>query len=55
MLAGGSARPKPHDLTTLESSGLLDRLGYEVPKVTYGSLFRRPDAVRRSFERSTTR
>jgi phospholipase C len=47
---GGSERPKPHDLVRLESSGLLDRLGYEVPKMTYDSLFRYPDRVRRAFE-----
>ena len=47
---GGSGRPKEHDLVQLETSGLLDRLGYEVPKVTYGSLFRYPDRVRRAFE-----
>jgi phospholipase C len=52
-LQGGSARPKPHDLTLLETSGLLDRLGYEVPKVTYDSLFRYPDRVRRAFEASS--
>jgi phospholipase C len=48
--AGGSARPKPHDLTTLETSGLLENLGYEIPKVTYDSLFRYPDTVRKAFE-----
>jgi phospholipase C len=48
--AGGSARPKPHDLATLESSGLLERLGYEIPTVTYDSLFRYPDRVRQAFE-----
>ena len=48
--AGGSGRPKEHDLVKLETSGLLDRLGYEVPKVTYDSLFRYPDRVRRAFE-----
>ncbi len=47
---GGGARPKEHDLVQLETSGLLDRLGYEVPKVTYDSLFRYPDRVRRAFE-----
>ncbi|MFI5121269.1 MAG: alkaline phosphatase family protein [Vicinamibacteria bacterium] len=47
---GGSPRPKQHDLVQLESSGLLDRLGYEIPKVTYDSLFRYPDRVRRAFE-----
>ncbi len=51
--AGGSARPKEHDMVQLESSGLLERLGYEVPKVTYESLFRYPDRVRRAFESST--
>jgi phospholipase C len=47
---GGSGRPKEHDLVQLESSGLLDRLGYEIPKVTYDSLFRYPDRVRRAFD-----
>jgi phospholipase C len=47
---GGSGRPKEHDLVQLESSGLLERLGYEIPKVTYDSLFRYPDRVRRAFE-----
>ena len=51
--AGGSPRPKAHDLVGLETSGILDRLGYEVPKVTYDSLFRYPDRVRRAFEKST--
>lgn len=46
---GGSGRPKPHDLATLETSGLLENLGYEVPKVTYDSLFRYPDRVRKAF------
>ena len=50
-LGGGAGRPKEHDLVRLESSGLLERLGYEVPKVTYDSLFRYPDRVRRAFER----
>ena len=49
---GGNARPKEHDLVRLESSGLLERLGYEVPKVTYESLFRYPDRVRRAFDAS---
>ena len=49
---GSPQRPKEHDLVQLESSGLLDRLGYEVPKVTFDSLFRYPDRVRRSFEQS---
>ena len=48
--SAAAARPKQHDLVKLETSGLLDRLGYEVPKVTYDSLFRYPDRVRRAFE-----
>jgi phospholipase C len=47
--AGGSARPKEHDLVAIETSGLAERLGYEVPKLTYDSLFRYPDRVRRAF------
>jgi phospholipase C len=49
---GGSGRPKAHDLVKLESSGLLDRLGYEPQRPTYDSLFRYPDAVRKAFESS---
>jgi phospholipase C len=49
---GGAGRPKEHDLVLLESSGLLDRLGYEPQQPTYESLFRFPDTVRRAFESS---
>jgi phospholipase C len=49
---GGAGRPKEHDLVKLETSGLLDRLGYEPQQPTYDSLFRFPDAVRRAFESS---
>jgi phospholipase C len=49
---GNAARPKEHDLVKLQTSGLLDRLGYEVPQVTYDSLFRYPDRVRKAFENS---
>jgi phospholipase C len=45
-------RNKPHDLAGLETSGLLDRLGYEVQPATYGSIFRSPDSVRQSFRNS---
>ena len=46
MMAGQTtARPKPHDLAKLESSGLLERLGYEVPPPTPDRLFRQPDSV----------
>jgi phospholipase C len=43
-------RPKEHDLTALETSGYLDRLGFEVQDPTYGAYFRRPDTVRRAIE-----
>jgi phospholipase C len=48
--AGGGGRAKEHDLVKLETSGLLERLGYEVERPTFGSLFRYPDKVRRAFE-----
>jgi phospholipase C len=41
----GQARPKEHDLVALESSGYLDRLGFEVPRGA--SSFRMPDTIRR--------
>jgi len=47
-MAAGPPRPKQHDLVELEKSGLLERLGYEVPTVSYESLFRYPDRVRRA-------
>ena len=40
------ARPKEHDIVDLETSGYLDRLGYEVKPATFASLFRNPDSVR---------
>jgi phospholipase C len=40
-----TARPKPHDMAKLESSGLLERLGYEVPPPTPDRIFRQPDTV----------
>jgi hypothetical protein len=46
MMAGQmTARPKPHDLVKLESSGLLERLGYEIPPPTPDRIFRKPDSV----------
>ena len=51
--SGGTlSRPKEHDLVKLETSGLLDRLGYQPQEPTYDSLFRYPDTVRRAFESS---
>jgi phospholipase C len=45
-------RSKPHDLAGLESSGLLDRLGYEAQPATYSRIFRSPDSVRQGFRSS---
>jgi phospholipase C len=45
---GGAAaptRPKEHDLATLETSGYLDRLGFEVTPATPDRIFRNPDSV----------
>ena len=50
--AGAALRPKEHDLTSLETSGYLDSLGYEVKPPTYDAIFRSPDGVRRAFESS---
>jgi phospholipase C len=46
---GAAQRQKEHDLVELETSGYLDRLGYEVKPPTYGAIFRSPDGVRRAF------
>ncbi|HEV2813543.1 MAG TPA: alkaline phosphatase family protein [Solirubrobacteraceae bacterium] len=43
-----AARPKEHDLVSLETSGYLESLGYEVPPATYESIYRDPDTVRRA-------
>jgi hypothetical protein len=47
--ASAPTRPEEHDLVRLETSGLLDRLGYEVQPVTYETLFRQPDSVKKAF------
>jgi hypothetical protein len=51
----GFPRPKEHDMVEIETSGLAERMGYEVPKLTYDNLFRYPDRVRKAFEASTGR
>jgi phospholipase C len=51
----GQARPKPHDLALLESTGYLDELGYQVRPATYDQIFRDPDSVRTALEGSTSR
>jgi phospholipase C len=53
--SGGSARPKEHDLVGLETSGLLDRLGYEVRAPSFERLFRYPDKVRKAFAEADRR
>jgi phospholipase C len=45
-------RPKPHDMAKLESSGLLERLGYEVERPTFDRLFRQPDTIRKALRDS---
>ena len=47
-------RAKPHDLVELESSGYLDRLGYDAKRPTYQRIFRNPDSFRRALRASTT-
>lgn len=41
-------RPKPHDMERLQSSGYLDRLGYEVPDATLEQIFQYPDTIRKA-------
>jgi phospholipase C len=41
-------RAKEHDLVSLETTGYLDRLGYEVQPPTYSRIFRDPDSVKRA-------
>jgi phospholipase C len=52
---GTTARPKPHDMARLETSGYLDRLGFEVQEPTLDRLFRTPDRVRQRLRESTPR
>lgn len=47
------ARPKEHDLVQLESSGLLERLNYEVRPASYSQIFRDPDSVAGALRDST--
>jgi phospholipase C len=51
----GEARPKPHDMALLETTGYLDLLGYEVKPSSYDRIFREPDSVRQALRRSTRR
>ena len=47
------SRPKEHDLVQLESSGLLERLNYEVRPASYSQIFRDPDSVAGALRNST--
>lgn len=49
----GQMRPKPHDMVDLETSGLLDELGYEVRPASYDQIFRSPDSVATALREST--
>ena len=42
------ARRKEHDLVSLETSGFLERLGFDVPDATFDSLYRSPGTVRKA-------
>ena len=50
---GRAQRRKPHDLVGLETSGLLDRLGYDIKPATYSRIFRNPDSFKRALRQST--
>ncbi|MDQ3758360.1 MAG: twin-arginine translocation signal domain-containing protein, partial [Actinomycetota bacterium] len=50
LQAQGAERAKPHDLVELETSGLLDRLGYEIPSASLDQIFRYPDTVKQALE-----
>ncbi len=53
QVSPGTLRPKEHDLVQLETSGLLDRLGYEVRPASYDQIFRSPDSVSKALREST--
>ena len=45
-------RAKAHDLVGLETSGLLEGLGYDVKPATYSRLFHNPDSFKRALRES---
>ena len=49
-MQGAPERAKPHDIAELETSGYLERLGYEVEKPTLEHIFRYPDTIKKSVE-----
>jgi phospholipase C len=40
-----SARPKPHDMTVLRTSGYLDRLGFEYRPASASAMYREPTKI----------
>jgi phospholipase C len=46
-------RPKEHDMMELQTSGLLERYGYEYEPATPETLFRQPDSVMQGLREST--
>ncbi|MGH2975084.1 MAG: alkaline phosphatase family protein [Solirubrobacterales bacterium] len=46
------ARPKPHDMAKLQTSGLLERYGYPVYTPSFDQVFRAPDSVRQALRES---
>lgn len=53
QVSPGQLRPKEHDLVQLETSGLLDELGYDVKPASYDQIFRSPDSVSKALREST--
>jgi phospholipase C len=43
--ASGPARPKPHDLAALQTSGYLERLGFKYRPATPSTMFRHPSSM----------
>lgn len=50
---GGPRRPKQHDLVRLQTSGLLDRLGYEVEPAKPEDIFREPDSIAKALRENS--
>ena len=47
------ARPKPHDMTVLRTSGYLDRLGLDYRPATPATMFREPTKIEALLRAST--
>ena len=45
-------RPKPHDMTSLRTSGYLERLGFHYRPATHESTWREPHKMRKAIEAS---